>query len=305
MIAFVNAKINLGLQVTERRPDGYHLLQTIFYPVGLHAGTPRNPESFCDALEIIRHPANKNISTAVIDFQQSGRWINCPVEKNLAYRAASLYIEKFNPPPALFQIRLSKHLPDGAGMGGGSADASFTLRLMREIHALNLNRQFDRSLPSDTELAEAALQLGADCPFFIYNRPAFATGIGENLQPIDLDLGGKWLVVVKPDVSISTAEAFGGITPRTPEFDLRQIVELPIEQWRDVTFNDFEIPFFVKFPEMRRIKADLYESGALYASLTGSGSCFYGIYEDQSSAEVAKMRFEIQPTIQAVYLLLL
>ena len=291
MIAFVNAKINIGLQVVRRRDDGYHDLETIFYPAGLLAGTPVNPVSFCDILEIV---PSKNHSQQ-FQLHLSGNRVDCPLEKNLVYKAAKLYFDRFPVDEDTVDINLEKYLPDGAGMGGGSADAAFTLRLLNEL--------FDKC--TDEELSRMALELGADCPFFIYNRPAYATGRGEILQPINLDLSGKWLVVVKPTVSISTKEAFAGVTPKIPDFDLRNIVNISIDEWKERVVNDFETSFFKKYPLLKNIKEDLYIAGALYASLTGSGSCFYGIYDNRLLAEEALNIFRPNPTIDRTYLLFL
>lgn len=294
MVTFVNAKINIGLRVVRRREDGYHELQTIFYPVGLFAGTPRNPEAFCDILEIVTEPVSEEKGNS-FEFISSGRSMDCSLEKNLVYRAAKLYLDEFAVPCLKPVIRLQKHLPDGAGMGGGSADAAFTLKLLRDL----------LDGPDDVELARLALKLGADCPFFIYNKPAYATGIGEKLEPIALDLSGKWLVVVKPAVSISTKEAFAGISPAEPDFDLRDILSLNPNEWRKFVKNDFEAPFFKSHPEMEAVKQRFYDTGAFYASLTGSGSCIYGIYDNIEDASKAKDCLSAIPTITAAYLLFL
>ena len=244
MIAFVNAKINLGLQIVRRREDGYHDLRTIFYPVGLYAGQPENPVAFCDILEIVPVTSNSRFS-----FITTGRAVDCPVEKNLVWRAADLYFKRFAHPDLSVDIHLEKHLPDGAGMGGGSADAAFTLRLLRELD--------QAPLPDDETLARAALELGADCPFFILNRPAYAEGVGECLSPIDINLAGKWIAVAKPDVFVSTREAFAGVSPAMPEFDLRSLPSIPVERWREALVNDFEKSIFPIHPNLEMIKEEL------------------------------------------------
>lgn len=269
MIAFVNAKINIGLQVVARRPDGYHELQTLFYPVGIHAGTPGNPVEFCDVLEIVRTDSGEPFTLVT-----TGRHVDCPVEKNLVWRAAQAYFSRGVADGFSVSIRLDKHLPDGAGMGGGSADAAFTLRMLAD-----LEREYSGHCADDATLHDMALSLGADCPFFLLNRPAYAGGVGEKLTPVPLDLSGKWLLVVKPGVSVSTREAFAGITPRPSDFDLRTLCNLPAEQWRGVVHNDFEDSIFAIHPFMASVKEALYAHGALYASLTGSGSCIYGIFD--------------------------
>ena len=290
MIAFVNAKINLGLQIVRRREDGYHDLRTIFYPVGLYAGQPENPVAFCDILEIVPVTSNSRFS-----FITTGRAVDCPVEKNLVWRAADLYFKRFAHPDLSVDIHLEKHLPDGAGMGGGSADAAFTLRLLRELdHA---------PLPDDETLARAALELGADCPFFILNRPAYAEGVGECLSPIDINLAGKWIAVAKPDVFVSTREAFAGVSPAMPEFDLRSLPSIPVERWREALVNDFEKSIFPIHPNLEMIKEEFYRLNAIYASLTGSGSCIYAIFDDEDLAKVALQILDARPDIVSTYLL--
>ena len=290
MIAFVNAKINLGLQIVRRREDGYHDLRTIFYPVGLYAGQPENPVAFCDILEIVTVTSNSRFS-----FITTGRAVDCPVEKNLVWRAADLYFKRFAHPDLSVDIHLEKHLPDGAGMGGGSADAAFTLRLLRELD--------QAPLPDDETLARAALELGADCPFFILNRPAYAEGVGECLSPIDINLAGKWIAVAKPDVFVSTREAFAGVSPAMPEFDLRSLPSIPVERWREVLVNDFEKSIFPIHPNLEMIKEEFYRLNAIYASLTGSGSCIYAIFDDEDLAKVALQILDARPDIVSTYLL--
>ena len=290
MIAFVNAKINLGLQIVRRREDGYHDLRTIFYPVGLYAGQPENPVAFCDILEIVPVTSNSRFS-----FITTGRAVDCPVEKNLVWRAADLYFKRFAHPDLSVDIHLEKHLPDGAGMGGGSADAAFTLRLLRELD--------QAPLPDDESLARAALELGADCPFFILNRPAYAVGVGERLSPININLAGKWIAVAKPDVFVSTREAFAGVSPAMPEFDLRSLPSIPVERWREVLVNDFEKSIFPIHPNLEMIKEEFYRLNAIYASLTGSGSCIYAIFDDEDLAKVALQILDARPDIVSTYLL--
>lgn len=290
MIAFVNAKINLGLQIVRRREDGYHDLRTIFYPVGLYAGQPENPVAFCDILEIVPVTSDSRFS-----FITTGRAVDCPVEKNLVWRAADLYFKRFAHPDLSVDIHLEKHLPDGAGMGGGSADAAFTLRLLRELD--------QAPLPDDETLARAALELGADCPFFILNRPAYAVGVGECLSPIDINLAGKWIAVAKPDVFVSTREAFAGVSPAMPEFDLRTLPSIPMERWREILVNDFEKSIFPIHPNLELIKEEFYRLNAIYASLTGSGSCIYAIFDDEDLAKVALQILDARPDIVSTYLL--
>lgn len=280
MIGFVNAKINIGLNITSRRQDGYHELETLFYPIGKYNGTPANPEPFCDVLEI--HPRE---GVRKDEFIFSGNPIDCPLEKNLVYKAVKLWRSKISDGNAV-RIFLDKHLPDGAGLGGGSADASFTLRLLNELAGLPFSKK---------DLISFSATLGADCPFFIENRPVAATGIGEIMRPVELDLSGKWVVIVKPDVYISTKEAFSGIKPLMPSRKISDIVRLPIEEWERAGLkNDFEPHIFKEYPELQNIKCELKASGALYESMSGSGSSIYGIFRDEESAHAAFKRFEKQ-----------
>lgn len=299
MIRFVNAKINIGLQIVSRRPDGYHDLQTLFYPVGVYAGTAENPLPFCDIVEVtpFEGPARFRLNC-------EGRRVDCPEEKNLVWRAAELFFEEYAPEGFNAAITLFKNLPDGAGMGGGSADAAFTLLTLADVaDEYSRSRALDRRRPSDDELARLALRLGADCPFFIFNRPAYATGVGERLEPVELDLGGYWLLAVKPKVSISTREAFAGVVPAPASVDLRTVARCRPAEWRGVVVNDFERSIFPAHPEMAAVKERLYSCGADYASLTGSGSCIYGIFPDYASALSAQNEIEVLPTIEATYLL--
>lgn len=305
MLKFVNAKINIGLQIVSRRKDGYHELQTVFYPVGCMAGTAENPVEFCDILEAVNDKSGYETRRfSPFTYSETGRRIDCPPYKNLVYKAMSLFWSYGMPEGFSPHVRIDKHLPDGAGMGGGSADAAFTLKLLTEL-ADGYARQNGLSWvpPDDAMLSHMALKLGADCPFFIYNRPAYAAGIGEKLSPINLDLSGFWLVVIKPEISISTRQAFAGVTPVEADFDLRKLPDIPVDRWRDVVFNDFEKSLFPQFPLLAEIKDKLYESNATYSSLTGSGSCLYGIYKDLHSAKKATDEFKHLPTIGSVYLL--
>lgn len=277
MIRFVNAKINIGLNVVAKRADGYHELETVFFPVGIESGLPHQPEPFDDVMEATYDGGE----VSGCRFQFVGRRIDCPPRKNLVVRAASEFLGRYNSKYndlgkfGMFEITLDKHLPDGAGLGGGSADASFTLEMLNDITGKPFSKE---------ELLNMALKLGADCPFFLENRPCFGSGIGEKLKPIDLSLKGKTLLIVKPDVYVSTADAFSGIQPKKPEFDLQLLPELPITEWKDKVKNDFETTIFRKYPELKAIKNKIYDSGAVYASMTGSGSAIYGIYEKREEA---------------------
>lgn len=273
MITFVNAKINLGLRVVERLKTGYHRLETIFYPVGLYNGTPECPYPFCDILDGTRE--------AEFQFYQEGEPATAEARDNLVYRACELFRAEccrrgINAPS--ISIRLEKHLPTQAGMGGGSADAAFALKLYNSLSDNPFN---------DKQLSAMALLLGADCPFFIYNAPALGSGIGEELRPVDAKLRGLWCAIAKPAENISTREAFARITPSGRDNELASIYNGPIESWNTLMENDFEAPFFAMYPHCRRIKESFYNSGALYASLSGSGGAFFAIFREQVAAAEA------------------
>lgn len=293
MIRFVNAKINIGLNIVAKRPDGYHDLETVFYPVGLECGLPHQPDPFDDIMEITCDRGE----ISGCRFQFVGRKINCEPKKNLVVKAASEFLKRYNSNYndlgsfGMFEITLDKHLPDGAGLGGGSADASFTLEMLNETTGSKFSKQ---------DLLSMASKIGADCPFFLENRPCFAEGIGEKLTPIDLNLKGYYILIVKPDVNISTAEAFAGITPHRPDFDLRFLPYLKIDEWKHKVKNDFETTLFPLYPELKEIKDSLYNSGAVYASMSGSGSAIYGIYANQEVAN--KEREVLKSTYQAIWL---
>lgn len=253
MITFPNAKINIGLQVTERRPDGYHNLDTVFYPI------PMN-----DALEVIvTEGADYDCRLHI-----SGISIEGDTDNNLVVRAYRLLAADYTLPPV--DIYLHKHIPTGAGLGGGSADASYMLRLLNEMFELGIS----------TEKLEAyAARLGADCPFFITGNPVYATGIGNQFHSIDLDLSGWHIVVVKPDVFVSTKEAYSMVRPEKPEVTLDKKITRPITEWKESISNDFEKGIFALHPELNDIKEKLYSLGATYAAMSGSGSALFGLFE--------------------------
>lgn len=283
MIRFVNAKINIGLNIVARRSDGYHDLETVFYPVGLECGLPCQPDPFDDILEASYKPGD----VSGCRFQFLGRPINCSPKKNLVVKAASRFLNQYNVDHddlyrfGMFEITLDKHLPDGAGLGGGSADAAFTLDLLNEITDKPYSRE---------ALLSMARELGADCPFFLYNTPCFAAGIGDLLHPIDLSLKGCTILLVKPEIYVSTAEAFSAVTPRKPDFDLRFLPYLPKEEWKTRVVNDFEPSVFALHPELAKIKEGLYEAGAFYASMSGSGSAIYGLFSEFEAAAAERDR---------------
>jgi len=255
MISFPNAKINIGLYITNRRGDGYHDLETVFYPI----------KSLHDALEIV--PAKGTDTKLHIN----GKTIAGGVEHNLVWKAYELMKQRFPAKVQPLDLYLLKNIPMGAGLGGGSADGAFMLKLLNDFCRLELGND---------ALADMALQLGSDCPFFIYNTPQYATGRGEQMSALPLvDLSAYSIQIICPEVHISTKAAFGMITPRKPLFDLRRLPELPVEQWKGNISNDFEDPVFMQHPELLSIKQQLYEQGAVYASMSGSGSALYGIFE--------------------------
>lgn len=253
MITFPNAKINIGLHVVERCPNGYHNLETVFYPVPLE-----------DALEIT--PIYDPDGCTVL--HQSGIAIDGLPEDNLVMKAYRMLNERFGLPPVA--IHLYKHIPSGAGLGGGSSDAAFMLKLLNSTFSIGL---------SANELELYAAELGADCAFFIRNQPTFAEGIGNVFSPLHLSLKGFYLALVKPDVFVSTKAAFSNIKPRCPEHPLKETVNLPINQWKSFIINDFEESVFPQYPQIKEIKETLYEQGALYAAMSGSGSSVYGIFD--------------------------
>lgn len=253
MLVFPNAKINLGLNITEKRPDGYHNLETIFYPIPVE-----------DALEVnVLNEGNEKFR-----LHQAGLEIAGAAENNLVVKAYKLLDEKFDLPPV--DIHLYKHIPSGAGLGGGSADAAFMLKLLNERFSLAL---------SDGELEEYAAKLGADCAFFISNRPTYAEGIGNIFSPVSLSLIGYQIWLVKPDIFVSTRDAFAQIKPHRPAMFLKEIVKLPVEEWKGCMVNDFEESVFPQFPAIAEIKEEMYRQGAVYASMSGSGSSVYGLFK--------------------------
>lgn len=256
MIIFPIAKVNLGLNVVERRPDGYHNLQTVFYPVGIQ-----------DALEIF--PMAEDFPSEVdCDIKVSNIPIEGDEQRNLVVRAYQLLKQDFPNLPRL-HVHLYKGIPTQAGMGGGSSDASAMLHLLNTSFQLNL---------SDEKLISYASKLGADCAIFILNRPAYAEGIGEKLYPMDIDLSGWYMAVVRPDIPVPTKEAFARIKPHFPQKCCRDIVMQPVETWKEELVNDFEESVFALHPELAAIKERLYQLGATYAAMSGSGSALFGLF---------------------------
>lgn len=249
MICFPNAKLNLGLHIVSKRADGYHDIETIFYPIPIK-----------DALEIVPAPS--------FEFHQSGIPIEAPTERNLVVKALRLLEEKYNIPP--LSIYLRKEIPFGAGLGGGSSDGAHLLKLVSSFC------QFDLS---DDDLETMATRLGADCPFFIRNIPVFASGIGNRFEAISISLKSYYLCLVCPDIMVSTREAYAGVEPSQPMVSLKETITRPIEEWREKMVNDFERTVFQSYPLLKEIKEQLYAWGALYAAMSGSGSSLFGIFE--------------------------
>lgn len=283
MITFPIAKINLGLNIVEKRSDGYHNLETVFYPLPIH-----------DAIEI--HEMDNGFPSSVnCDLKVSNMTIDGDEQKNLVVKAYNLMAERFALPR--LHVHLHKAIPSQAGLGGGSSDAAYMLTMLNREYRLGLQ---------DEELIHLAKRLGADCPFFVNPQPSYATGIGELLTPITLDLSSYHIVVIKPNIAVSTAEAFRNIVPKAPKKRCADIVRQPVETWRTELLNDFESSIFVQHSELRRIKEMLYGTGALYASMSGSGSSIYGIYQEKpleedlrQASEKASLSSCIQTTIVA------
>ena len=262
MITFPVAKINLGLNVVEKRADGYHNLQTVFYPVPI-----------MDALEIV--PMSDGFPSDVdCDLKVTNITIEGDEQRNLVVRAYQLLKADYPELPRV-HAHLWKGIPTQAGMGGGSSDCGYMIRL--------LNETFDMGLSSE-QMQQYAARLGADCAFFIESRACYAEGIGERLQPIDLDLSGWHIGVVRPDIPVPTKEAFSRIHPHYPALNCRDVVKQPVETWRDRLTNDFEESVFALHPEIGAVKEQLYKMGATYAAMSGSGSALFGLFKDEPDA---------------------
>ena len=254
MLCFPNSKINIGLNVIEKRPDGFHNIETIFYPISL-----------CDALEI-----NATDTKCAYQFNSSGIPIHISNDDNIVVKAFNLLMKDFNIPSTA--IHLHKNIPFGAGLGGGSADAAFMIKMLNENYQLGLQ---------ESEMENYALKLGSDCPFFIRNKPVYAEGKGEIFTQIDLNLDGYYIILIKPDISISTPEAYAGITPERKKNSLKKLISSPISTWKNTITNDFENNVFRNHPLLAEIKKELYQEGAIFASMSGSGSSMFGIFESK------------------------
>lgn len=256
MIAFPPCKINLGLNILRRRSDGYHDLDTCFYPV-----------PWTDILEII--PSDE------LSFSASGNSIPGDVADNLCMKAYRLMQAVYSLPPV--KMHLHKIIPTGAGLGGGSSDAAWTLRLLNEIFALDLSKDV---------LKEYAARLGSDCAFFVDDTPMIGSGRGEILMPAKVGLKGRYMMIAKPEVHVSTAQAFAGVKPAEPKYRIAEILAKPVEEWRVFLVNDFEATIAQKFPVIAQLKDRMYAAGAEYASMTGSGSAVYGIFTNKPTFEI-------------------
>jgi len=250
MITFPNIKINIGLDILEPRSDGYHNIESLFYPV-----------NYTDILEIL--------PSETFELINKGIQIDCPVDKNLCYKAWKLIDDnhKINP----VKIILYKNVPFGTGLGSGSSDAAFTLKMLNEMFNLEL---------SEETLIKYASQIGADCAFFIKNKPVFASGIGTEFSETNLDLSGYYLLLCLPDVSVNTANAYKNCKPHFPQKKLSDLIKLPIEEWKNYIKNDFETSIFPENLILSDIKNELYEKGAIYAQMSGSGSSVFGIFKE-------------------------
>lgn len=258
MLAFANAKINLGLQVTEKRSDGYHNLDTVFYPVKIN-----------DVIEVN--------DAAVTSFVSSGIEIPGDSSDNLCLKAFNLLRKEFDLPPQ--QITLLKNIPIGAGLGGGSSDAATLVKLVNQKFALGL---------SELQMEQYVRPLGADCAFFIGNKPVYAQGKGDEFTFVDVNLSAYEIVVVNPNIHVSTADAYSGIIPSVPAASVKDLIHLPVEQWKATIFNDFERSVFQKFPRIKELKDTLYDQGAVFALMSGSGSSVFGIFKNKVKLQELK-----------------
>ena len=252
MLSLPCAKINIGLNVTGKRPDGYHNLETVFYPIPL-----------TDVLEIKELHGNEKEDIQIIGMPKGEDPLH-----NLVYLVYSDLRREYNLPR--LSIYLYKKIPIGAGLGGGSSDAAEMMKAMNEMFCLGMK---------EDEMERRISRYGADCAFFIRKKPVFAEGIGDVFSNISVRLSGKFFLLVKPSISVSTREAYSGISPETPDYDLRKCVEGDITNWHSTIRNDFETTVFKLYPELKAIKQTIYDMGAIYASMSGSGSAIYGIFD--------------------------
>jgi 4-diphosphocytidyl-2-C-methyl-D-erythritol kinase len=255
VIVFPNSKINLGLQITEKRTDGFHNIDSVFYPVAWE-----------DALEIIE---SRIATSSKVEFNQSGIISTSTPEENLVVKAYNLLDDIFDLPPV--KIHLHKTIPTGAGLGGGSADAAFTLKCINELYGLQLEEE---------QLMNFARKLGSDCAFFIKNTPVCASERGDIFHPATINLKKYSILLVWPGIHSNTAQAYQKIQPKKPVMKCEEICSLPVKEWKFHLKNDFEVPLFHRYPELKSLKEMLYDAGALYASMSGSGAALFGIFEN-------------------------
>lgn len=267
MITTSHCKINIGLQVLKKRIDGFHDLSTVMYPIVGASDIVELRRSDCDG------------------FISSGIAVDCPTDKNLCMRALRLMQNRYGIGRA--EILLHKQIPFGAGLGGGSANAVAVLKLV--------NDEFELGLQNDT-MVDLAAQLGSDTPFFVEQRPMLATSRGEILEPIEVDLSRYYIYIVKPNIAISTAMAYESVTPKMSDIDLKEMIKRPVEQWKELIVNDFEASLFEKFGQLKQIKQNFYHAGALYASMSGSGSAVYGIFEAPAKSHFDDLWHVEKPT---------
>jgi len=267
MVVFPKAKINIGLRIMEKRPDGYHNIETFFYPVDL-----------ADALEFVVRKDSRRSDTLKV----TGVMEESDPEKNLVMKAVKVMRQSFDFPG--IRIHLHKNIPVGAGLGGGSSDAAWMIKALNKYFGFGLNAE---------ELRSIAGRIGSDAPFFIDGTPSFAEGVGNILSEFPLDLGRYHIVILYPDTNISTVEAYAGCVPCSTGLSLRQLLNLPVSEWRGRVINDFELNIFRSYPQVGRIKMALYEAGALYASMSGSGSAVYGIFEENPVLPPELARFRL------------
>ena len=260
MVSFPNAKINLGLNVVEKRTDGYHNLETFFVPIF----------DLYDVLEVVESDKTT--------LQIFGIKIDGEIENNLIIKALRLLQKDFKIPE--LSCFLKKNIPTGAGLGGGSADAAFMLKMLNEKFALNISQE---------NLEDYASKLGADCPFFIRNKISFAQGTGNILSDVNISLQDKYLVLAKPDIHVSTSDAYSKIVPKKWEMPLENVLQLPTSEWKNYLFNDFEKNVFAQHPQLAEIKQQMYNFGAIYASMSGSGATIFGIFDKKPNVNFEDM----------------
>ena len=267
MIIFPNAKINLGLNIVSKREDGYHNIETVFYPV----------KGLCDIIEY------RESRTGETSLDMGGIKIDSTQDDNLVFKAYKLLAEEHKIPA--LDIMLRKNIPSGAGLGGGSADAAFMLTALNEEYGLEI---------SEDVICKKAAVLGSDCAFFTLNKPVFASGRGEIFSPVSLDLSGYKIVIVKSDDFVSTKEAYANCNPKSPAVSIKDILKRPIEEWRDCLVNDFEESVFTTHPTIKQIKEKLYSEGALYACMSGSGASVFGIFSKETDENELFRRMKSQ-----------